>query len=102
MPVPAAELDSAPQIVPFAGELDEGARPDVADRLDRISPSGRVIVDLRRVTYLEASIVGLLIRLRNRLAQAEQPLCVVVTPGSWPERVFALTGTEDVLCVCNR
>ena len=88
----------APALLAFAGDLDIYAMDGFRSALAAV-PAKPVIVDLSGVTYIEAATVGELMRLRNRLDAAGQPLAVVAPPNSRPYRVLAITQTLELLHV---
>jgi anti-anti-sigma factor len=66
-----------------AGELDIATCPDLdATLIDRIGNQGcrRLVVDLSRVTFLAATALALLVRLRDQAAEARVELGIVEGP----------------------
>jgi anti-anti-sigma factor len=85
-------------LLAFAGDLDIYAMDGFRTALAAV-PAKPVIVDLSGVTYIEAATIGELMRLRNRLHAAGQPLAVVAPTNSRPYRVLAMTQTLELLHV---
>lgn len=54
-------------IVLSGGEYDVWRRNELRSELDRIELSGEVILDLSRVTFMDAGAVGLLLAFRKRV-----------------------------------
>ncbi|MFF1380589.1 STAS domain-containing protein [Streptomyces sp. NPDC058308] len=69
-------------VLAFWGELDAWADQELAPRvttlLDRAGP--RVVTDLRKVTFMDAGGLRLLVRIRNQVAHDQGTLWLV--PGS--------------------
>jgi anti-sigma B factor antagonist len=81
-------------IVYVGGEVDLGSAPTLEETLGDLS--GVVIVDLRDVTFLDSSGMGLLVGQRNRLAKEGGDLRLRA-PGDLARRTLELTGLSDLL-----
>jgi anti-anti-sigma factor len=89
-------------ILSLAGELDLSTIPKVEPRLsEQVSVGSAVVVDLSRLTFIDSSGIGLLIKVhQDAEALGEQAdggngrvmLHTVIAEGSQVERVFALAG----------
>jgi anti-sigma B factor antagonist len=89
-------------ILSLAGELDLSTIPKVEPQLsEQVSSSSAVVVDLTRLSFIDSSGIGLLIKAyRDAEAVGEQAadgngraaLHTVVAKGSQVERVFGLAG----------
>ena len=76
-----------------AGELDLAVVGQVENALDRAfrgAPSRRIVLDLRRVTFLDAAGLGSILRANERACAAAIEL-VLVRPLGRANRVFTLT-----------
>ena len=85
--------------VAVAGDLDVATAPILREQLLALVAEGaqRLIVDLRRVTFIESVALGVIIGARRRLGSADKGLCVVVDPSQTTIRkVFSVTGLDDV------
>lgn len=85
-------------VVVVHGEIDIATAGQVGERLREVAEAGfpRVVLDLRDVSFIDAS--GLRAVLRARAASREAEVEFAVIPG--PEevqRLFELTGTTDAL-----
>jgi anti-anti-sigma factor len=84
-------------IVALAGELDLSTIPRLEGRLlDEIRGQDRVVVDLTRLTFIDSSGIGLLIK-AHQTANGRGALHTVVSRGSQVERVFELAGIGTCL-----
>jgi anti-anti-sigma factor len=86
-------------IVALAGELDLSSVPRLEGRLlGEAERQGNVVVDLTRLTFIDSSGIGLLIK-AHQAADGRAALRTVVADGSQVERVFALAGIEKMMSV---
>jgi anti-anti-sigma factor len=85
------EHDSVP-VAAIAGEIDVSNVDKLAESLTSISNlAPGLVVDLRRVDYLDSAAISLLHDLAMRLRQRSQRLIVVCPPDSPPRQVLELT-----------
>nr|WP_051831608.1 STAS domain-containing protein [Streptomyces violens] len=86
-------------VMELSGELDILARISLIDRMDVLTSTGRpdLVVDLRRVTFMDCGGLSLLCRARLRILSREGRLRIVSDDGS-PSvvRLLRLTGLLDV------
>ncbi|HUR76507.1 MAG TPA: STAS domain-containing protein [Acidimicrobiales bacterium] len=68
-------------IVAVAGELDVATSPRLQDAMTRLIEEGqlRLVVDLREVTFLDSSALGVLVGARRRLLPEHGEVSVVCT-----------------------
>ena len=88
--------DHGGTLVALAGELDLHRVPALADALQ--AASGRVVVDLQEVTFLDSATLALLVHEHGRLQAAGRELTVLVGERT-PTTVFALTGIDRILTI---
>lgn len=82
-------------VVGLAGDLDINGAPDLKRALDQLSGyGGRVIVDLRSVTFMDSMGLGALIEGRNRL-EADGAIVMLVTDTGPAGRLLALTKLDE-------
>jgi anti-sigma B factor antagonist len=84
-------------IVPV-GELDVASVGDVQREAGELLDAGftDVVIDLRRLTFIDSTGVGLLLNLRAEAVRRDRTLTFI--PGCpVVQRVFELTGTLDLL-----
>ncbi len=75
------------------GDLDLYTRTDLAEALRQAAcmPGSCVVVDLRKVAFLDSSALGVLVR-AQKLLRAESREVAIVFGGRDTERPFELTG----------
>ena len=85
-------------VVAPAGELDAFTAPELRSELHRLleDPStGRLVVDLTAVTFLDSSALGALVGALRRLRERHGEL-YVVQPRPTVLRIFEVTGLDSV------
>ena len=87
-------------VVALVGEHDLSTAPDVGDALRQPGSAG-LVVDLSQTTFLDSSILGVLLTAARDAEQRQVSFAVVVPndPGSAPRRIFDLTGLTSALPV---
>jgi anti-sigma B factor antagonist len=84
----------------LSGELDLAVAPDLR-RVCRTLPSAalpNVVIDLRRVAFMDCSVLGAFVLAHRKAVGAGGRLCLVGTsPG--PRRVLQLGGLDGVFCL---
>jgi anti-anti-sigma factor len=86
-------------VVALAGELEMSTVPRLEGRLlSEANGRGNVVIDLTRLTFIDSSGIGLLIK-AHLARENGAVLHTVVAPGSQVDRVFALAGIERALPV---
>ncbi len=88
--------------VSVRGDLDASTAPMLRQRLQSVIADGarRLVLDLRRVTFIESVALGVIIAARKQLGSGDKSLCVVLDPGQTSIRkVFRVTGLDQVLPV---
>lgn len=86
-------------IVTVAGEVDAYTAPVLRDKFVELVNSGvdRLVVDLRRVTFIESVGLGTLIAARKRLRRFDRSLCLVLSEDQRSIfRTFEITGLIKV------
>jgi anti-sigma B factor antagonist len=79
-------------VIALAGELDLSTIPRLEGRLlEELRARGSVVVDLTRLTFIDSSGMGLLIK-AHRATNGAGGLHLVVSDGSQVERVFTIAG----------
>jgi anti-anti-sigma factor len=85
-------------LVTLKGELDLLAAPDVEPQVVQRMRAGHIMgveVDLRELTFMDASGLRCLLAIRNAAARHRVTLTVTEGPPQ-VRRLFALTGTADL------
>jgi len=85
------------------GELDAGTHLQFEALLARVVDEGKtfVVVDLSEATFLDSTALSGLLACARRLRRPEGALAVVVGRHAQPRARFDLTGTGEVLNVCE-
>jgi anti-sigma B factor antagonist len=90
--------EGSASLVSLAGELDLSTIPKLEARLfEELSSRPGVIVDLTRLTFIDSSGIGLLIK-AFRAADGSR-MHTVVAPGSQVARVFEIAGIGRAMSV---
>jgi anti-anti-sigma factor len=83
-------------VATISGEVDVSNAAEIADAFSDLSElSAGMVVDLRRLVYLDSSGIALLHDLALRMRQRWQRLVVVSPPSSPPRRVLELTALDS-------
>ena len=84
-------------VVEVAGEVDAHTAPTVHDAVEAaIAPGARVIVDLREVSFLDSTGLGVFVTALKHVRDAEATLDLVITSAR-VLKVFELTGLDVVI-----
>lgn len=91
--VTAAELTEGAYVVTLDGDADPHAAPSLARELEKITAAGprEIIVDLLDVSFIDSSVLGVLLRTSRRL-QVEGADVVLVSDDPRVLRAFEITG----------
>ena len=93
--------DSGLAVLTVSGEHDLSTAPDLRRRLDELLNEGTAtVVDLSPATFIDSSILGVILDSRRRAADAEIGFAVVHTNGADAiDRVLEVTGLRAELPV---
>lgn len=84
-------------VIAVAGEVDAHTAPSVRDSVEAaIAPGARVIVDLREVSFLDSTGLGVFVTALKHVREADGTLDLVVTSAR-VLKVFELTGLDVVI-----
>jgi anti-anti-sigma factor len=85
-------------VVSLAGELDLSTIPKLEERLFKeLESTDGVVIDLSRLSFIDSSGIGLLIRAFRAKNNGKPQLHTVTAPGSQVDRVFRLAGIDRAL-----
>jgi anti-sigma B factor antagonist len=87
-------------IVLAAGELDAFAVPDLASAFRKVHGTVGVLADLDRVSFMDSSALGLVVRAARELRASGTEFRVVL-PGGPARRIFEITGLDRALPVAE-
>jgi anti-sigma B factor antagonist len=94
--------DERHAVVVVAGELDALTAPRLHDELVNLAGEGidRVVLDLRRLSFVDSFGLGVIVSARKRLSQDGNSLCIVAGADQRTlRRVLEITGLDQVLPV---
>ena len=87
----------AATVLTARGELDLYAAPELESALD-IEGAALVVVDLRAVTFMDSTALGIITR-TVRVRGGEERATAVVLPRGHARRIFEITGLDAALPV---
>ncbi len=87
-------------VLSIRGEIDVSTAPELRDRLLSVAQSGSntAVIDLREVTFLDSTALGVLVSGLKRFRSADGDLRLVVT-GRNVVKVLEITGLVDVFSI---
>lgn len=87
----------------MGGELDAATAPSVEEVIFRLVDEGRthVVLDLTEATFLDSTALSALLACSRRLRRPNCGMAIIVGPHAQPRARFDLTGTREVLNVCD-
>jgi anti-sigma B factor antagonist len=95
-PVPieieSRRVDTGEMMVTVTGELDLATTPHLQKTLSRYK--GRVVLDLRRVEFIDSTGIRMMIQEKKRLVAAGSDLRLLINPTV--RRLVELTGIDDM------
>jgi len=96
----ALERDRRAMIVVGSGELDAFAAPDLGSAFAELRGERFVVADFDRVTFMDSTALGLIVRASRELAETGIALRIVLPSGS-ARRIFEITALDRVLPVAE-
>jgi anti-sigma B factor antagonist len=96
--IETAVVDSAWPILALSGEHDLSTAPELRARLHDLGETSAVIIDLDQTTFVDSSILGVLVGGLRRARERDVPFGLVLGDDAHPaiRRIFELTGLHDV------
>jgi anti-anti-sigma factor len=85
-------------VVSAQGELDAYTAPDLSEAFRQQDLQGSLVVDLSRVSFMDSTALGLLVRAVNELVE-NGGRARVVLPQTAARRIFEITTLDRVLPV---
>ena len=92
------DRDRSPTVVTASGELDAFVAPDLESAFGAAADDSRILVDLTAVSFMDSTVLGLLVR-EVREVDARGGEIRVVLPGGTARRIFEITTLDRVLPV---
>jgi anti-sigma B factor antagonist len=96
----ATEESGRTRIVLAAGEVDAFAAPDLVSAFLEINGATHVLVDLTRVSFMDSTALGAIVRNVRELGEDGAVVRVVLPSGS-ARRIFEITTLDRVLPVAR-
>ncbi len=87
-------------IVRASGELDAFAAPDLEAAFEEVAGEPAVVAHLESVSFMDSTVLGLLVRAVRELTEVGARVRVVL-PAGVARRIFALTSLDEVLPVSD-
>jgi anti-anti-sigma factor len=93
--------DNGAWVIALEGEHDISTTSALDEQVSRLlACCTRAVVDLSSTTFIDASVIGWLMRTRGLLSSGDRALSVVQgTPGGMADRVFDILHLHDELAV---
>jgi len=85
-------------LVRASGELDAFSATDLEAAFAELSAERRIVADLERVSFLDSTALGVLVRRVRGLREAKAEVRVVLPRGT-ARRIFEITALDGVLPV---
>jgi anti-sigma B factor antagonist len=92
--------DHSPTVVTASGELDAFVAPELQSAFGASSGDSRIVVDLTAVSFMDSTVLGLLVR-EVRDVDARGGAIRVVLPGGTGRRIFEITTLDSILPVAD-
>jgi anti-sigma B factor antagonist len=94
------QRDQRIAIVLATGELDAFAAPDLESAFTQVRDEPRVLADLDRVSFMDSTALGILVRAARELGESGAIFRVVLPAGS-ARRIFEITALDRLLPVAE-
>ncbi len=96
--IEATAVDGGWPVIVLSGEHDLSTAPELRARLHEVAGADAVIVDLDQTTFVDSSILGVLVGGLRRARESDVPFGLVLGDDAHPaiRRIFELTGLHDV------
>jgi anti-anti-sigma factor len=94
------DRDRRPTVVTASGELDAFVAPDLELAFEAASDDSPILVDLTSVSFMDSTVLGLLVR-EVRDVDARGGEIRIVLPGGTARRIFEITTLDRVLPIAG-
>jgi anti-sigma B factor antagonist len=93
--VASEELDGGLRVIAIAGEIDMTTGPELERRLMRVlnDPCPRVVLDLSRTTFFDASLIRVL-HSAERWLHSRSGRIAIACPSTWQRKVLGFAGLD--------
>ena len=94
----AVEQVEGASVIVLRGEHDLSTGPAIGAACDDAwAHSSSIVFDLAGATFIDSTVVGVMVNARRRAAESGGSVAVVAPAGGPPARVLTLVGISDVL-----
>jgi anti-anti-sigma factor len=87
-------------IVRASGELDAFVAPELSSAFAELEGEPRVLADLARVSFMDSTALGLVVRATRDVAAAGGDIRIVLPQGT-ARRIFEITGLDRALPIAD-
>jgi anti-sigma B factor antagonist len=96
--IEATAVDGGWPVIALSGEHDLSTAPELRARLHDLAEADAIIIDLDETTFVDSSILGVLVGGLRRARESDLPFGIVLGGEAHPaiRRIFELTGLHDV------
>jgi anti-sigma B factor antagonist len=96
--IEAAAVGGGWPVLALSGEHDLSTAPELRAQLHQLGDTSAVIIDLDETTFVDSSILGVLVGGLRRARERDVPFGLVLGDHAHPaiRRIFELTGLHDV------
>ena len=96
------DRDKDVAVVALAGEHDLSTAPELRSQLHAALAEGGLVIDLSACTFLDSSILGVLLGSLRRAREEERGFALVLGKGEPAvRRIFEVTGLTSVFPICD-
>jgi anti-sigma B factor antagonist len=94
------EIDRETQVIEVVGEADLYTAPEFKERLVRLIEAGnkRLLVDLSEASFIDSTILGVLVGAMKRLRPAQGSVAIV-SADDRARALFEITGLDRVFAI---
>ena len=96
--IEAPAVDGESPVLVITGEHDLSTAPELRARLHELGETSPIIVDLDETTFVDSSVLGVLVGGLRRARERDVPFGLVLGDQAHPaiRRIFELTGLHEV------
>ena len=96
--IEAPAVDGGWPVLALSGEHDLSTAPELRARLHELGETSAIIIDLDETTFVDSSILGVLVGGLRRARERDVPFGLVLGDQAHPaiRRIFELTGLHEV------
>jgi anti-sigma B factor antagonist len=83
------------------GELDVASAPTLEQELDEVEDHGCVVVDMRKLDFIDSTGLRVLIKAHQRATESDREFAVLTPDDGQVRQLLDLTGVQDRLNVAQ-